>query len=84
MSPFGTTCRLTPRYGPAYEKLKLEIPGRDFADPLEYNAHKEPFISEHQEKAPRWFSQQAQHADPGGHDRSTETEGTWTNGPCAG
>jgi GrpB-like predicted nucleotidyltransferase (UPF0157 family) len=62
-----------PEVGAAYEKLKLEIAGRDFADPLEYNAHKEPFISEHQEKALRWFSQQPHRTEHGGHDRWSET-----------
>ncbi|MBY0270643.1 MAG: GrpB family protein [Burkholderiales bacterium] len=41
----------------AYEKLKLEIAGIDFSDPLDYNACKEGFISEYQEKAVQWFMQ---------------------------
>lgn len=39
----------------AYEQLKLEIAKIDFSDPLDYNAHKEEFISEHQEHAMCWF-----------------------------
>ncbi|BBL59838.1 GrpB family protein [Methylomonas koyamae] len=38
-----------------YERLKLEIVKIDFSDPLDYNAHKEGFISKHQELAVRWF-----------------------------
>lgn len=44
----------------AYEKLKLEIAKLDFSDPLDYNAHKEGFISAHQEHAVRWFLEQQQ------------------------
>lgn len=39
----------------AYETLKLKIAEMDFADPLEYNGHKEAFIAEQEEKAVAWF-----------------------------
>ncbi len=38
----------------AYEALKLRIAERDFDDPLDYNAFKDDFIREHQQKAMIW------------------------------
>jgi len=39
----------------AYHALKLAIATIEFDDPLDYNAHKEAFIAEHQRRAIDWF-----------------------------
>ncbi|MCQ8180472.1 GrpB family protein [Methylomonas sp. SURF-1] len=52
---FRDYLRTHPEVRKSYEALKLKIAEIDFADPLEYNSHKEDFIAEQQEKAVAWF-----------------------------
>jgi GrpB-like predicted nucleotidyltransferase (UPF0157 family) len=53
---FRDYLRTHPEVRKSYEALKLKIAEMDFADPLEYNAYKDNFISEHQQEAGAWFS----------------------------
>lgn len=53
---FRDYLRAHPEVRRAYEALKRRIAEMDFADPLEYNSHKEDFIAEQQEKAVAWFA----------------------------
>ena len=52
---FREYLRTHPEVRKSYEALKLKIAEIDFADPLEYNSHKEEFIAEQQAKAVAWF-----------------------------
>lgn len=53
---FRDYLRTHPEVRKSYEALKLRIAEIDFADPLEYNSHKESFIAEQQDKAVAWFA----------------------------
>lgn len=52
---FRDYLRMHPEVRKSYEALKLRIAEIDFADPIDYNSHKEAFIVEQQEKALEWF-----------------------------
>jgi len=46
-----------------YESLKMEISKINFSDMLEYNSHKEEFITYHQAKAMEWYEKMATRKD---------------------
>lgn len=53
---FRDYLRAHPDARSSYEALKLGIAERSFDDPLDYNAFKDDFIAEHQEKAMTWVA----------------------------